>query len=228
VEALATRRLSAADLGRALGPDLSSLSVSGAGGAFQAGPTAIFDPLEAITGGRARGALQRSASSFFQANRFLLPELVTGVMEAAGPTEEVLDLYAGVGLFAVALAGAGRGRITAVEGHEASGADLRRNAEPFPSGLDVVVGPVEAYVSARRALPPTVIVDPPRTGLSKAVVEVLAARGGARLVYVSCDPPTLARDARALLDGNYRLTSVRAFDLFPNTPHVETLAVFER
>jgi tRNA/tmRNA/rRNA uracil-C5-methylase (TrmA/RlmC/RlmD family) len=141
---------------------------------------------------------------------------------------DVLDLYAGVGLFAVALAAGGRRGITAVEGHEGSGADLRRNAEPFASGLNAVVGSVEAYVGARRSLPATVIVDPPRTGLSKPVVEALASRGGARIVYVSCDPPTLARDARALLDGNYRLTSVRAFDLFPNTPHVETLALFER
>jgi 23S rRNA (uracil1939-C5)-methyltransferase len=228
VDAVASGRLSVSDLESMLGPDLSSVSVSGPGTGFHAGAAAIFDPLEALTRGRANGTLQRSASSFFQANRFLLPELVTGVMDAADPEGDVLDLYAGVGLFAVALAATGRRGITAVEGHEGSGADLRRNAEAFASGLDAVVGSVEAYVAAHRALPPTVIVDPPRTGLSRAVVDALAARGGARIVYVSCDPPTLARDARVLLDGNYRLTSVRAFDLFPNTPHVETLAVFER
>ncbi len=228
VEVPAPGRLSNADLESVLGPDLTSISIGGFGDTFSAGAPAISDPLETLTGGRASGALTRSASSFFQANRFLLPELVTSVMDAVRPEGDVLDLYAGVGLFAVAIAAAGRRGITAVEGHEGSGADLRRNAEPFASALNAVVGPVEAYVAARRALPPTVIVDPPRTGLSKPVVEALASRGGARIVYVSCDPPTLARDARALLDGNYRLISVGAFDLFPNTPHVETLAVFDR
>jgi tRNA/tmRNA/rRNA uracil-C5-methylase (TrmA/RlmC/RlmD family) len=229
VEAAATGRLSTADLETLLGPELTSISVRVSGGqSVAAGVATIADPLEALTRGRAAGTLQRSASSFFQANRFLLPELVTGVMDAVRPEGEVLDLYAGVGLFAVALAGTGRRGITAVEGHEGSGADLRRNAEPFASTLEVAVDSVEAHLAARRALPPTVIVDPPRTGLSKPVVEALASRGDARIVYISCDPPTLARDARALLDGGYRLTSVRAFDLFPNTPHVETLAVFER
>jgi tRNA/tmRNA/rRNA uracil-C5-methylase (TrmA/RlmC/RlmD family) len=228
VEVLAQGRLSTADLESVLGPDLTSISIGGFTGILNAGAPAISDSLEALTRGRASGVLSRSASSFFQANRFLLPELVTSVMGAVAPEGGVLDLYAGVGLFAVALAGGGRGGITAVEGDEGSGADLGRNAEPFASALSAVVGPVEEYVAARRALPPTVIVDPPRTGLSKPVVETLASRGGGRIVYVSCDPPTLARDARALLDGGYRLTSVRAFDLFPNTPHVETLAVFDR
>jgi 23S rRNA (uracil1939-C5)-methyltransferase len=71
-----------------------------------------------------------------------------------------------------------------------------------------------------------VIVDPPRTGLSKEAGERLARLAAPRIVYVSCDPPTLARDARRLLDAGYRLHSLRAFDLFPNTPHVESLAVF--
>jgi tRNA/tmRNA/rRNA uracil-C5-methylase (TrmA/RlmC/RlmD family) len=91
-----------------------------------------------------------------------------------------------------------------------------------------LIAPVEAYVSRGRRLPPTVIVDPPRTGLSKGVLHALAASPVRRLVYVSCDPPTMARDARGLLDGGYTLAGLRAFDLFPNTPHVEALAVFDK
>jgi tRNA/tmRNA/rRNA uracil-C5-methylase (TrmA/RlmC/RlmD family) len=64
--------------------------------------------------------------------------------------------------------------------------------------------------------------------MSRDALDRLAALRPPRLVYVSCDPPTLARDARRLLDAGYRLTSLRAFDLFPNTPHVESLAVFDR
>jgi 23S rRNA (uracil1939-C5)-methyltransferase len=72
-----------------------------------------------------------------------------------------------------------------------------------------------------------VVMDPPRTG-ARGVVEVLAERGPGRVVYVSCDSATLARDARILVDGGYHLSHAEAFDMFPETPHVETLTVFER
>jgi 23S rRNA (uracil1939-C5)-methyltransferase len=72
-----------------------------------------------------------------------------------------------------------------------------------------------------------VVLDPPRTGMSpQAVAEVLRLQA-ARVVYVSCDPATLARDAKALLAGGYHLGAIEAFDLFPNTPHIETLCVFD-
>ncbi|MGE0464521.1 MAG: 23S rRNA (uracil(1939)-C(5))-methyltransferase RlmD, partial [Vicinamibacterales bacterium] len=75
--------------------------------------------------------------------------------------------------------------------------------------------------------PQTLLLDPPRTGLSlQALQGVLAARAP-RDVYVSCDVPTLARDARAFVDAGYRISSLRAFDLFPNTAHVETVAVLD-
>jgi tRNA/tmRNA/rRNA uracil-C5-methylase (TrmA/RlmC/RlmD family) len=140
----------------------------------------------------------------------------------------VLDLYAGVGLFAVSLAASGRSGVTAVEAPGASGSDLQRNAAGFAGRVTAVVAPVERHLARGRQLPPTVIVDPPRTGISRTVLDHLAAHGGTRIVYVSCDPPTLARDARGLFDGGYRLEAIRAFDLFPNTPHVEAVGVFER
>jgi tRNA/tmRNA/rRNA uracil-C5-methylase (TrmA/RlmC/RlmD family) len=132
-----------------------------------------------------------------------------------------------VGLFSAPLAAMGRLEVSAVEGDRASGADLRDNARPLEPRLRVHVSGVEDYLASRTSAPETVIVDPPRTGMSKAALERVGRLQAPRIVYVSCDPPTLARDARRLLDAGYRLRSLRAFDLFPNTPHVESLAVFD-
>jgi 23S rRNA (uracil1939-C5)-methyltransferase len=199
------------------------------GSLHAAGAAVVSDPLSVLTAGRApSGALQRHAESFFQANRFLLPRLVSAVSDEIPPTGEVIDLYAGVGLFSVALAAAGRGNVTAVEGDRTSAADLQRNAAAA-GGIRAVVGSVEDYLRRRKGPPPeTVIVDPPRTGISRDALSAIVAHHPARIVYVSCDPPTMARDARRLLDAGFRLASLRGFDLFPNTPHVEALAVFER
>jgi len=198
------------------------------GQVVETGTPVVQDPLHAITGGRvAEGTLQRHAESFFQGNRYLLEPLVTAVAEATPDSGEVIDLYAGVGLFAVTLAALGRLEVTAVEGDRASGADLRENARPHAPRLHAQITRVEDYLAGRRSRrPATIVIDPPRTGLSKDAAEGIVRQGPERLVYVSCDPPTLARDARRLLDAGYRLDTIRAFDFFPNTPHVETLAVF--
>jgi len=80
----------------------------------------------------------------------------------------------------------------------------------------------------RRTLrPQTLILDPPRTGLSGKALEGVAGLRAPRIVYVSCDAPTLARDVRALVDAGYELRQLTAFDLFPNTAHVETVAVLQ-
>jgi 23S rRNA (uracil1939-C5)-methyltransferase len=195
-----------------------------------AGVPVVRDPLATLTGGRAAaGDLQRHAESFFQANRFLLPRLVSAVVDAVPAPGDVLDLYAGVGLFAVSLGAMGRERITAVEGDRSSATDLRRNAAACAPAIRVVAGTVEEYL-ARRAgsREETIIVDPPRTGISKAAMDAVVRRAAGRVVYLSCDPATMARDARRLLDGGYTLSSLEAFDLFPNTPHVEAVGVFDR
>jgi 23S rRNA (uracil1939-C5)-methyltransferase len=87
---------------------------------------------------------------------------------------------------------------------------------------------VEAYLDRSRDNADTVIVDPPRTGISRAAVDALTKRAASRVIYVSCDPATMARDARRFADAGYALESIRGFDLFPNTPHVETVCVFNR
>jgi 23S rRNA (uracil1939-C5)-methyltransferase len=170
--------------------------------------------------------LSRHARSFFQGNRYLLTPLVDHVIAAIDDRPGVLDLYAGVGLFSVSAAVAGRGPVIAVEGDRFSADDLERNAE----GRDIAisVGAVERFLERAPAGVSSVIVDPPRTGMSKEAAAGVVRLKAARLVYVSCDIATLARDARALLDAGYRIVSTQAFDLFPNTAHVETVIAFAR
>jgi 23S rRNA (uracil1939-C5)-methyltransferase len=138
----------------------------------------------------------------------------------------VLDLYAGVGLFSVALAASGRRDLTAVEGDRTSGIDLQRNAGPFGGALTLALESVERYVTTHSTGARTVIVDPPRTGMSAEALTAMVRLHPQRIVYVSCDPATMARDARRLIDAGYTLDGLRAFDLFPNTPHVESVGVF--
>jgi 23S rRNA (uracil1939-C5)-methyltransferase len=140
----------------------------------------------------------------------------------------VLDLYSGVGLFAVALAARGA-TVTAVEGDAASGDDLELNAARWPSHIVVRRGSVEDVTPALTAGDlDAIVLDPPRTGASAQALASIVALAAPRIVYVSCDPATLARDVKLLLAAGYRLASVNGFDLFPNTAHVETVAVFDR
>jgi 23S rRNA (uracil1939-C5)-methyltransferase len=210
-------------------PGVSGVILASPEGGFERGSSIVADDLTALTKNRASaGRLARHASSFFQANRFLLADLVDGVLDAVPESGTVLDLYAGVGLFAVSLAATGRRGVTAVEGDRSSSADLTRNAAQFGDAVRVVASSVEDYLTRTRGNPATVIVDPPRTGMSRQALDALVRLGAERLVYVSCDPPTMARDARRLAESNYQLVSMLAFDLFPNTPHVEGLGMFER
>jgi 23S rRNA (uracil1939-C5)-methyltransferase len=172
--------------------------------------------------------LTRSVRAFFQGNRFLVTPLLRHVMALVtdGP---VVDLYAGGGLFGLGLLAMGAEDVTLVEGDPVSGADLQVNADSYRPRARVECSSVEAFLAGRRSLrPATVIVDPPRTGLSRDAVAGIVAMKPATLVYVSCDPATLARDARVLLDGGYALGEMMALDLFPNTAHVETVVQFVR
>jgi 23S rRNA (uracil1939-C5)-methyltransferase len=178
-----------------------------------------------VTDTIAGATLSRHARSFFQGNRFLTGALVDEVLSQVQPGP-LLDLYAGVGLFSITAAAAGKGAVTAVEGDRSSFADLKRNAQPHQ--VIVKAAAVEEFVMRSRETYASVIVDPPRTGMSKEAIAGVAELGAPRLIYVSCDIATLARDARILLDAGYRITSMRAFDLFPNTAHVETVISFSR
>jgi 23S rRNA (uracil1939-C5)-methyltransferase len=168
----------------------------------------------------------RRATSFFQGNRHLTGALVRRVLAERGA--RVADLYAGVGLFAVALAAAGSD-VVAVEGDRGGAVDLERNAAPWSSRLRPICGDVVTEVPRlTRGAFDAIVVDPPRTGVEPHALSAVAALEAPRIVYVSCDPATLARDAARLTAAGYRLGAIEAFDLFPNTAHIETVAVFEK
>ncbi len=169
----------------------------------------------------------RQAASFFQANRFLVGALARAVLDGV-EGQHVADLYAGVGLFAVALAARGH-HVVAVEGDRTSGRDLATNAEPFGDRLRPIRTSVEdALRQIGKERFDAIVLDPPRTGVSPAALAAVISLRTPRLVYVSCDPATLARDSARLVASGYNLSSLRAFDLFPNTAHLEAVAVWER
>lgn len=178
-----------------------------------------------VAGMRLRGHVH----AFFQANRFLVESLALAVAGwvADGP---VLDLYAGAGLFSLALARAGL-PVRAIEWNAFAVADLKANARAadLGSGIEVSRADVESFLAASLPDPALqVIVDPPRQGLSRGVIASLARLRPARLVYVSCDPVTLARDLGRFADRGYHCDQLEAFDMFPTTFHIEAVARLRR
>ena len=164
--------------------------------------------------------------AFFQVNRWLVDSLVDCV--TAGDSGALAwDLFAGVGLFARQLASR-FDRVVAIESAPASIAALRHNLE----GTNSVAVPADTLTFLRRneqaGRPDHIVVDPPRTGLGTEVTALLSAIAAPALVYVSCDPTTLARDLKSLLAGGYRILSITLVDLFPQTFHLETVVHLRR
>lgn len=146
----------------------------------------------------------------------------TEAVEGAHPGRRAVDAYCGAGAYGRALADKG----WIVMGIERDPAACEEAIRGAPAGFEVVQGSVEARLA--KALPADLlIVNPPRTGLDADVARLVSESGSGRIVYVSCDPATLARDA-ATLSERYRVASVRCFDLFPQTAHVETVLVMDR
>ena len=172
---------------------------------------------------------QLSARSFWQGHPGAADVLVAAVLAGLGPRpgERALDLYAGVGLFAGALAQAvgGRGAVAAVEGDAAAAGAAAANLADL-AWVSVVHGEVAAVLAGSEALPvDLVVLDPPRIGAGRAVVDAVADRGPRAVAYVACDPAALARDVATFAARGYAVTSLRAFDLFPMTQHVECVAL---
>jgi 23S rRNA (uracil1939-C5)-methyltransferase len=172
-----------------------------------------------------------SPGVFVQSNAGLLEPLTRAVFEAAGEGELALDLFAGAGFLTLGLARRFES-VLAIEANPAAVADLEANLQDAGlSSVQVVANAVETAIAVGvldDVRPNTIVLDPPRTGLPNGVAEKLASLDAEKIVYLSCDPATLARDLSVLDHQGYRLKSVEGFDLFPQTPHLELLAVAER
>jgi len=184
-----------------------------------------------------KGEYRVSAGSFFQTNRHMIDELVRIVTEGRSG-ELAVDLYAGVGLFSTALSDFHH--TVSVESSQTSSGDLSYN---LSSNGEAVRAATEQYLARAETSgrigkgevfphifhkPDLAVVDPPRSGLGERVARMLAALGAPRVVYVSCDPATLARDLGVLLGSGYRIEQVHLVDLFPQTFHLESVVHLTR
>ncbi len=172
-----------------------------------------------------------SVDTFFQSNRFLVPELFADVAAEAGamPAGEALDAFGGAGLFAGALLDAGH-RVETVEADPDAVADARRAREAWTDGArwEITASTVERFLEEDDRAFDVVVADPPRAGLGVPLARALAHRTRRRLIYVSCDPATLARDLAAFLGEGLAIRRVRLYDLFAFTHRVEALVSLER
>jgi 23S rRNA (uracil1939-C5)-methyltransferase len=170
-----------------------------------------------------------SPDAFFQTNTEMAERLYGAAIELAGLSgrERVYDLFSGIGTIALALAPAA-GEVWGIELVEQAVADAIENAKL--NGIDNARFYAGDVRTAMRPLveeagePDVLVVDPPRAGLSQKVVRRIIETGAKRIVYVSCNPTTLAPNARQLVDAGYALETVRPVDMFPQTPHIECVA----
>ena len=190
-------------------------------------------------GREASYAYRVAADGFWQNHREAPAVLVGAVLDAVGDVtgKRVLDLYSGAGLFTLPLADAvgEAGRVVAIEGDARAVKDARRNAHHLPQ-VELHQGAVDRLltdgVEGEEPEPigdaDVVVLDPPRAGAGRTVIDAIASRGPSRVVYVACDPAALARDVAYLAEHGYELVDLRAFDLFPMTHHVEAVATLVR
>ena len=180
------------------------------------------------------GAVQVPLDGFYQVNPEVATLLVRQVTEwfAAGRGGDLLDLYSGVGVFAIACARAGAGRVEAIESGRSAVAAAIENARAH--GVQATFHCQTMADAARNQFSgfdlsrATVVLDPPRQGMEPDVAQALAAAKPERIFYISCDPATLARDLKILIPAGYALREARLFDMFPRTAHFETAVRMER
>ena len=170
-----------------------------------------------------------SERAFSQVNPAVNREVIETLLDwaAPAPNDRILELYSGIGNFTLFLAERA-GSVTAIEGNRAAVEDARWNLQT--AGLaNVTFQAASAEEGVRRALAEQkkfsqILLDPPREGAGKAVMQGIASLAPQRVLYLSCDPATFARDARVLLDRGYLLRRLQPFDMFPQTGHLELLA----
>ncbi|MFN8077391.1 MAG: class I SAM-dependent RNA methyltransferase [Kineosporiaceae bacterium] len=172
-------------------------------------------------------AFRVGGAGFWQVHPGAAATLARTVLDFAAPRagERAWDLYSGVGLFsaALALAVGGDGGVVAVESGDRAVRDARRNLHDLP-WVEVVGERVERWVATEQARPDVVVLDPPRSGAGAAVIDAVLAARPRVIVLVACDPAALARDLRRAVEAGWRVERMEAFDLFPMTHHLETVA----
>ncbi|MFP6563197.1 MAG: class I SAM-dependent RNA methyltransferase [Myxococcota bacterium] len=174
-----------------------------------------------------------SPGVFVQGNAYFFEDLVRAVLRSAAPEGSeaglVIEFHSGAGFFTLPLSRR-FDKVIAVEANRRAVSDLEANCVTAGiENIEVVASPAaDAIKRLASHAPNCVVVDPPRTGLERDVADGISKLGADRIVYLSCDPATLARDLARMMDRGYRLASLEGFDLFPQTPHVEALAVLVR
>jgi len=179
---------------------------------------------------------QVSAGSFFQTNTVVAASMVVKVLEllnkrsALQTNATILDVYCGVGLFSAFLAGR-VGRLIGIESSSQAVEDFAHNLDEFDN-VEIYEAPAEIALPALSQRPDlaggfsAAVLDPPREGLDRYALDALLRLGPQSLVYVSCDPATLARDAKRLAGGGYQLEEISLFDQFPQTYHIESISLW--
>ena len=174
-----------------------------------------------------------SPAAFFQVNTVMAEVLVKKVMEYGMPTDgdTVIDAYCGIGTFSMPLA-AKAGKVIGIEQNPAAVKDARRNAASNEiNNVEFISGDFEKVLTQ---LAPSLkgvdllVVDPPRKGLTAAILQSIVKIKPHRMVYVSCNPGTLARDLSSLVTNGYEIKEVQPVDMFPHTAHVETVVLMSR
>jgi 23S rRNA (uracil1939-C5)-methyltransferase len=169
-----------------------------------------------------------SPAAFFQVNTNQAAAMVEHVLTnlPLEPGSTILDLYCGVGLFSKFLAPRAK-RLVGIEISAEAGEDYTANLDEFDN-VELYEAPVEDVLASMEFHPDVIVMDPPRSGLERGTMDGLLRQGAGRLVYVSCDPSTLARDAKRLTAAGYRLEQITLFDLFPQTYHIESVSWWKR
>ena len=155
----------------------------------------------------------------------LWTDVITSV-EKGGPHQTIFDLYSGIGVTAISLALRSH-HVTAVELSSAAVAAAKTSAHALRARLRIIESSVEQFLASAKGCEDCWIVNPPRQGLSKEVVAKMVEKRPKRIIYVSCSPPTLARDLRCLIQAGRHVVSAQAYDLFPQTSNLETIAIIE-
>lgn len=169
------------------------------------------------------GSVFSGYTSFFQANRYLADSFQQSIVPYLSSTDTVLELYSGSGFFSVAAASVAK----KVTGLDYDGESIRLTKRIQKENLSFMRGDVDKVLANQNIEFNTLIVDPPRAGLSKKIIKYIKEKLPEKVIYISCNPMTMARDIEKVKE-EYRLVNYKFFDMFPHTYHIESVAVLER